>query len=54
MGGETRRVGPGDSYYVPTGTTHGVRCVKQGSYILIKESGGGHDHGHDHDHPHPH
>lgn len=51
--GRERRVGAGDSYYVPAGTTHSVRCVKQGSYVLVKGTGG-HDHADGDDHGHGH
>ena len=61
LGSELRRVGPGDAYSIPAGLDHAVRCLKEGSYLLITALGGatagddhGHDHGHDHDHDHDH
>ena len=27
IGGETRRYGPGDSYHIPAGVTHGARFL---------------------------
>lgn len=53
VGADGRRVGAGDSYYVPAGTTHSVRCVKQGSYVLVKGIGD-HDHADGDDHGHGH
>ncbi len=28
-------VGPGDGFLIPPGTMHGIRCLEQGSYLLI-------------------
>jgi quercetin dioxygenase-like cupin family protein len=57
LGTQHRRVAPGDAYQIPAGTPHAVRCLRQGSYVLItaRHAPGGHDHEHanqsrDHDH----
>jgi quercetin dioxygenase-like cupin family protein len=44
-----RTLGPGDSYSIPAGVDHSVRCVEKGSYVLItaRAAGGVHDN-HDH------
>jgi quercetin dioxygenase-like cupin family protein len=56
LGGSVVTLGPGDSYSIPAGVDHSVRCVEKGSYVLITARGGdsaGHDgDGHDHDHAH--
>ena len=39
LGNESRRVGPSDSYSLPAGVTHAVKCVRSGSYILVKLRG---------------
>jgi quercetin dioxygenase-like cupin family protein len=51
LAGSVRTLGPGDSYSIPAGVDHSVRCVEKGSYVLItaRVAGGGHD---DHDHAH--
>ena len=65
LGESLRKVGPGDAYSIPAGLDHAVRCVKEGSYLLITALAGAadddhhshddhHDHGHDHDHGHHH
>ncbi len=67
LGTDRRRLGPGDAYAIPAGTDHAVRCLKQGSYLLITARGAsdGHQHAHvdsqhghdDHEHgdtPHEH
>jgi len=63
LGSDLRKVGPGDAYSIPAGLDHAVRCLKEGSYLLITALGSapaandhGHDHGHDdsHDHHHGH
>jgi quercetin dioxygenase-like cupin family protein len=69
LGDSLRKVGPGDAYGIPAGLDHAVRCVKEGSYLLITALTGsavddrhshddhhGHDHGdhHGHDHDHGH
>jgi len=67
LGDERRHVKPGDAYRIPAGTPHSVRCLRQGSYLLITARGGhvetdpahnherhepgDHDH-HDHEHGH--
>lgn len=53
LGGSVVTLGPGDSYSIPAGVDHSVRCVEKGSYVLITARGGtsgidAHDHGHDH------
>lgn len=45
-------LGPGDSYSIPAGVDHSVRCVEKGSYVLITARGGGAAHDEDHDHAH--
>ena len=58
LGDDRRVVGPGDAYRIPAGTDHAVRCIRQGSYLLITSlsdttvADHHHDHGHDHDHAH--
>ena len=52
--GETT-LGPGDGYSIPAGFQHGIRCVSQGSYILVTarltgEKGHDHEHGPGHSH----
>jgi quercetin dioxygenase-like cupin family protein len=63
LGSDLRKVGPGDAYSIPAGLDHAVRCLKEGSYLLITalgsaaavdDHGHGHDHGQDHDHHHGH
>lgn len=63
LGDSLRKVGPGDAYSIPAGLDHAVRCLKEGSYLLITALAGtdsGDDHGHhdhhhdDHDHGHDH
>ena len=63
LGSDLRTVGPGDAYSIPAGLDHAVRCLKEGSYLLITalagisaadDPGHGHDHGHDHDDHHVH
>jgi len=46
--GSVRTLGPGDSYSIPAGVDHSVKCIEKGSYVLItaRVAGGGHD---DHD-----
>ena len=53
LAGGVMTLGPGDSYSIPSGVEHSVRCVEKGSYILItaRDPGTGdghHDAGHDH------
>lgn len=51
LGDERRQVKPGDAYRIPAGTPHSVRCLQQGSYLLITARGS-HvetDHAHDHE-----
>ena len=54
LGDEARRVGPGDSYSLPANTPHAVKCLKAGTYILVKLGAApAHDHdGHDGSHSH--
>ncbi|MEW5990690.1 MAG: cupin domain-containing protein [Chloroflexota bacterium] len=60
LGSSVVTLGPGDSYSIPAGVDHSVRCVEKGSYVLITARGGAtsgddaHDHDHDHDHAHDH
>lgn len=59
LNGVTKAIGPGDGYSIPAGTSHSVRCLEKGSYVLITALGNrgldgeadAHDHAHaDHDH----
>ncbi len=33
LGEETREVGPGDSFIIPSGMTHGCECIEAGTLI---------------------
>ena len=55
LGGSVVTLGAGDSYSIPAGVDHSVRCVEKGSYVLITARGReadnhAHDNGHDHVH----
>jgi quercetin dioxygenase-like cupin family protein len=55
LGGETKRVTAGDSYSLPAGIRHDIKCLKDGTYVLVKLTTGtpaqDHDHGaHGHKH----
>lgn len=43
---------PGDSYSIPAGVDHSVRCVEKGSYVLITARGAGTADDDQHDHAH--
>jgi quercetin dioxygenase-like cupin family protein len=53
LGDEVVTLGPGDGYAIPANAPHSVRCLEQGSYILVtaRNAGGGSDN-HDHDNDH--
>ena len=36
LGGETKRVTGGDSYSLPAGVPHDIKCLKAGTYVLVK------------------
>ena len=36
LGGETRTVKGGDSYSLPAGVRHDIKCLKSGTYVLVK------------------
>lgn len=52
LGTSVVTLGPGDSYSIPAGVDHSVRCVEKGSYVLITARGAGAAHDEDHDHAH--
>lgn len=51
LGSSVVTLGPGDSYSIPAGVDHSLRCVEKGSYVLITARSGGAAH-EDHDHAH--
>ena len=53
LAGGVVTLGPGDSYAIPSGVEHSVRCIEKGSYILITARGAAASAGsHDDDHAH--
>jgi quercetin dioxygenase-like cupin family protein len=50
LGGSIVNLGPGDSYSIPAGVDHSVRCVEKGSYVLITARGAGSPRDDDHSH----
>lgn len=39
LGSSVVTLGPGDSYSIPAGLDHSVRCLEKGSYVLITARG---------------
>lgn len=52
LGTSVVTLGPGDSYSIPAGVDHSVRCVEKGSYVLITARSGGAAHDEHHDDAH--
>lgn len=52
LGSSVATLGPGDSYSIPAGVDHSVRCIEKGSYVLITARAVGATNDDDHDHAH--
>ena len=52
LDGETVAVGPGDAYFIASGTVHSLKCLAKGSYVLSTVESGSQRDTHEHDDGH--